>query len=237
MVPASETLCCRWTDVQRSLSQKSDDLITSFLLTFVCHALPRAQSSQVLTFPVSIIPSAFAIAWVMDSDSWPNALWNAFISLTITPFPFKDFFLCIFPSWRRIHCYSQFYENHLQYAAQSAYHLGRCPHLHVHLHGQLSMFYLEKYYPHTPNHYKLWFSCHTLSLLFFSSLLSLPLFHRADISENKFIFACLLYLTGSSVYCITWQYTCLIITSFLPLIVALIDPLSASITSFKCSAA
>ena len=54
--------------LKKSLSPKIIEQGTAFLLTAHCFSLPRAQSSHGLRVPVTWIPRALVVAWVMVSD-------------------------------------------------------------------------------------------------------------------------------------------------------------------------
>ena len=62
--------------VKNCLSPKICNQGTAFLLTNCCLALPRAQSSYHLNVPVTWIPRALVVIWVMVSDGWPNSTWR-----------------------------------------------------------------------------------------------------------------------------------------------------------------
>ena len=64
---------------KKSLSLKTCERGTAFLLTAHCLTLPRAQSSHGLIVLETWIPKALAVDWVMASDGWPNSTWRSLI--------------------------------------------------------------------------------------------------------------------------------------------------------------
>ena len=65
--------------LKKSLSPKTCEWGTAFLLTAHCLALPRAQSSHDLNLLVTWIQNALAVDWVMASNEWPNSMWRLLI--------------------------------------------------------------------------------------------------------------------------------------------------------------
>ena len=61
---------------KKSLSPKTCEQGTAFLLTAHCLALPKVQSSHGLNVLVTWILRALAVDLVMASDGWPNSMWK-----------------------------------------------------------------------------------------------------------------------------------------------------------------
>ena len=58
---------------KKSVTPKIVYQATDVLLAACCLDLPNAQSSHGLKYPVTWIPIALAVAWVIDSDGWPSS--------------------------------------------------------------------------------------------------------------------------------------------------------------------
>ena len=205
-----------------------DDLGTNLLLTLAYLAFPIAQSSQGSNFPFNKTFSVCAVAWVIVSDGWPNALWYSLISL-VAPFLIKELF---------------FYNSAVPAFLQLSFFC-LVPASPIIIESTFGLAYSTDCVSHgntlTQHTQPSWVLIHQsntifipsclMTMLFWSSLLRTPPFDSTEVSENRFTLAHLQYLTGSSEYWVIWPSTCLMVAYFLPLIVALVVPFAASIYS------